>query len=116
MPDMYNPDFTAPEIKNAIDAVSAQKTAEVIGYFREVAKTAVLAAMPEADRQKLAADRLTKVAEGKLPGAMLASIFMHETSTNKEASLAGAANVRAMREKIASSTQAPASTPAPAGK
>ena len=102
MPDALNPDFNAPEIKSAIDTIAAQKTAEVISYFREVSKTAVLASIPEGE--KIAEDRLTKIASGNLPGAMLASVMMNEAANNKEASHFGAANVRAMREKVASAS------------
>jgi len=102
MPDMYNPDYTSPEIQNAIDAVTAQKTAEVIAHFQKVAQVAVLNAIPEADREKVADDKLTKVANGKLPAALLAAAMMHDVGTNKEACLAGAAEVAALREKVAS--------------
>jgi hypothetical protein len=99
MPDMFNPDFNAPEIQEAIDVISAQKTAEVVDYFRNVAKVAVLSAMPEGE--KIAADAMTKIASGPLPGAMLASVMMHEASSNKEATLQGAAEVSALRNRLA---------------
>lgn len=104
MTDAMNPDFNAPEVKAAIDNVATQKTAEVITYFQKVAQVAVLAATPEADREKVADDRLTKIANGKLPGAMIASIMMHEVTNNKEAALADAAQVGSLRQKVAAAS------------